>query len=261
VWRTHTVYTDKLYKPCMDRIPACKYIHYEPTSALDTETRKQRTERCVLMAHSPHQEGTRLIGSCGDGRTLLAYKTRFGYDVPATNKAWTFTEPVRHRPCLVVCHFPHRTGSLTTQIVPVKPNAFVADLVKSYPGDDRAQLEPLDLSPNAKIYDLASHSHRPVSVFFLGPAHVARRALPEATRRTTNLWIMSVLNGQQFTVRVDTSEHGDLVIELKKMVQERVGTKPCQQRLFTEQKELLDHWRLRDVGLRSGATVNLVVQP
>jgi hypothetical protein len=36
--------------PAWNHIPDCKYIHYKPTYALGQVVRKQRAERCVLVA-------------------------------------------------------------------------------------------------------------------------------------------------------------------------------------------------------------------
>jgi hypothetical protein len=174
-----------------------------------------------------------LSGSCG--RTLLAYKTRFCVEVPSGNEAWNFNAFMRPTgPVPITCYFPGATGELSSQTLTVSPNALVAELLGLL---GREGLEPLDATRTTPIHATVPSGASRASVLFVGPADVARRALPEDTRRTIPVTIKTG-TGRAFDVMLDLSEHGDYVIELKVLIQELHGCPPHLQRLFFKGKPL-----------------------
>jgi hypothetical protein len=211
-----------------------------------------------------HRESTWLSGSCG--RTRLAYKARFGHEVPEDNEAWGSSDALFSRPEPVQSYLPAGNGTPTRQTMLISPLATVAEMLDSLdiPADVREGLEPLNAPRTARILDIKeADPGRPcVSVFFMGPADVARRALPEDIRCTTQILVRNFALDPFKTLvfRVDVSEHGDFVIELKKMVQERLGIPPSAQLIQYEGKLLDDHRRLRDYGVVKESSLSVSVR-
>jgi hypothetical protein len=199
-----------------------------------------------------------LTGLCG--RTRLAYKAHFGREVSADNEAWFF-----YGPDLVRCYFPSYTGKLTSQVVRTSPDATVADLLDSLdiPAGDRKGLTPQNARRTTHIRDVPFHAY--ASIIFLGPADVKRRertwGFLGARRRITTIQIKSV-TGKPFRVMIDLAfDEGDLVFELKEILHDRTGVKPCEQRLTFNGRELQDSWRLRDAGIWSLSVIHLLREP
>jgi hypothetical protein len=244
----------KSYQACMSLIPGGKYIHYDP-NALDQEARKQRAERCVLIAQSGAHLWPILSQGGLCGRTLLAYKARFGVEVPQDNEAWDFSALVRPPgPVSVTCYFPDAGGELTNQTLRVSPNALVIELSDLL---GRRWLEPINTKRTSPVYSILTCGECHASVFFVGLRDKARRALPKATRRTTPITIK--WDRSDLELKVDLSEHGGYLIELKMQLKE-LGFPPQLQRLFIKgalEPLVGDHLRLRDLNIQSGSVIHV----
>jgi hypothetical protein len=189
-------------------------------------------------------------------RTLWAYKAHFGREVAKDNEAWFF-----YGPDLVRCYFPDGTGKLTSKVVRVSTDTFVGNLLESLdlPDSDRKMLQPLNAPRFNRIRALPHYAY--TRVIFVGPGDVSRRDWPAEDRRYTDVKIMAP-GGKAFMVRVDIAyQHGDFVVELKKILHKREGIKPCQQRLVFNGKKLQDFWRLRDAGITSRSVIHLLRVP
>jgi ubiquitin-large subunit ribosomal protein L40e len=185
--------------------------------------------------------------------------------VPKDNEAWAFSDEVLGRLEPVKCYVPDQNGIFTSRTVLISRDATLANLLDSL-GGFREGLEPLNAPLTTRIRDI--HGNDPgwrpnLSVLFVGPADVFRRALPEDTRRTTEVFVKdypSTALSNSLVLRVDVSEHGDFVIELKRMVQERLGIPPSFQRIVYAGKQLEEHNRLRDYGVRSLSTLHVMLR-
>jgi hypothetical protein len=219
----------------------------------------------AYCCHRNPRECTGLIGSCG--RTRLAYKVRFGHEVPEDNEAWAFGDVGFSVPEPIECHFPDGTGMFTSRTVLISRDATVAKLLDSLdiPDDARKGLEPLNAPLTTRIRAIyGNYSGRSrASVLFVGPADVARRALSEDTRRTTQIFIRnhaSSAHKRSLVFRVDVSEHGDFVIELKRMVQEHLGIPPSLQRILYAGKQLKEYRRLGDYGVSWNSSLEVLLR-
>jgi hypothetical protein len=125
-------------------------------------------------------------------------------------------------------------------------------------------LEPLNALRTDRIPHIqeAYPGRSRASVFFVGPADVARRALPDDIRRTTQIFVRNFASSpyQTLVFRVDLSEHGDFVIELKWMVHERLGIPPQFQWTECQGKLLDDHRRLYDCGVLKESSLSVSVR-
>jgi hypothetical protein len=101
----------------------------------------------------------------------------------------------------------------------------------------------------------------------VGPADVKHRAPLREAKRRRSIVTIKTLTGKIFEIKVDLAyRHGDLVIELKKLIHEREGLKPCQHRLVLgrdnklgKDKKLRDFWRLREAGVRNRSVIYLLL--